>query len=86
MTRRVYPETPRTDLTNEQIALHARLLDAHIDTVGRLSRLEGTSEHFATKADVANAKVWALTSIGGAGLSILSLAVAVVLFPVRALG
>ncbi len=83
MTGRVYPEKPKTDLTNEQIALHARLLDAHINT--RLSRLEGTSEHFATKADVANAKVWALTSIGGAGLSILSLAVAVALFLVRAL-
>ena len=45
----------------------------------RVKVLESESKHYATKADLANVKVWAVTSVAGALLSILiALAVAFV--------
>ena len=38
----------------------------------RVTALESESKHYATKADLANVKVWAVTGIAGALLSIVS--------------
>ena len=44
---------------------------ATVPTEERVSSLEGAYDHLATKADVANLKVWILTSVlTGAGLVI----------------
>ena len=43
----------------------------------RLSRLEGAYEHLATKADIANLKVWMLISILGGMFATATLALGV---------
>ena len=52
-----------------------KLLDGQLEATGdlreRVKALETDSKHYATKADLANVKVWAVTGVAGALLSII---------------
>lgn len=68
----IVPERPGdAGDAHELRALLARQLDAHADLRERVGSLMGEARHFATKEDVANVKVWALTSVVGAVISLL---------------
>ena len=58
-----------------------KLLDGQLEATGdlreRVKALETDSKHYATKADLANVKVWAMRGIAGGLLSIIIALVAV---------
>lgn len=58
-----------------------KLLDGQLEATGdlreRVKALETDSKHYATKADLANVKVWAMRGIAGGLLSIVIALVAV---------
>ena len=69
----IVPERPGdAGDAHEWRALMTRSLDAHADLLERVGSLMGEAKHFATKEDVANVKVWALTSVLGAFVSLVS--------------
>ena len=69
---KVVPERPDdAGDAHELLALRERQLDAYADLRERVGSLMGEAKHFATKEDVANVKVWALTSVVGAVASLL---------------
>ena len=70
---RVVPERPDgAGDAHELRALLVRQLDAHADLQKDVGSLMGEAKHFATKEDVANVKVWALTSVLGALVTLVS--------------
>ena len=70
---KVVPERPDdAGDAHESLALRERQLDAYADLRERVGSLMGEAKHFATKEDVANVKVWALTSVLGAFVSLVS--------------
>ncbi len=69
----IVPERPGdAGDAHELRALVTRSLDVHADLRERVGSLMGEAKHFATKEDVANVKVWALTSVLGAFVSLVS--------------
>lgn len=76
--QRSSPEQKET-ASAEFKAIASTQLDVSSDLIERITVLETDSKHFATKADLANAKVWATTSILGAAASALMALVVVIL-------
>ena len=81
MTGRIYPENigQQPVDSRELLALEKRQLDAHSDIRERVAVLEAETKHFATKTDIANAKLWAVTSVLGAVVSVVSILLMVAL-------
>ena len=86
-TRSVVPEQPPPDRQAEPAAaeldaLMTGQLEVTSDLRERVKALETESKHYATKADLANAKVWALAGIA---TGLLSLAIALTIALLRLL-
>lgn len=86
-TRSVIPEQPPPDQQAEPAAaeldaLMTGQLEVTSDLRERVKALETESKHYATKADLANAKVWALAGIA---TGLLSLAIALTIALLRLL-
>lgn len=74
---------PESQTATAAIAELKTLLGGQMEATGdlreRVKALETDSKHYATKADLANVKVWAVTGVAGALLSIvIALGVALV--------
>ena len=65
---------PESQTATAAIAELKTLVDGQLEATGslreRVTALESESKHYATKAEVANAKVWAVTCVAGGLLSI----------------
>ena len=78
VTREPDPQTVSAAITELRTSV-----DGQLETTGdlreRVKALETDSKHYATKADLANVKVWTVTGVAGALLSIvIALVVALV--------
>ena len=58
-----------------------RQLDAHSNIRERVATMEEAMKHFATKADVANLKVWAIGGFASALLAVLFVFGRLLFFP-----
>ena len=73
------PESQTASAAIAELKTISSQLEATGDLRERMTVLETESKHYATKADLANVKVWAVTGVAGALLSIvIALGVALV--------
>ena len=78
------PESQTETAANAEFkTLVAGQLEATSSLRERVKALETNSKHYATKADLANVKVWAMTGIASA---LLSIVIALVVALVRSFG
>ena len=64
------PESQTASAAIAELKAISGQLEAAGDLRERVTALETDSKHYATKADLANVKVWAMTGVAGALLSI----------------